>query len=200
MRVCGEHRGGAVAAAHPTDADSTALAEGLLDVLLGMHRLMRAQPPHDSDAAPPGQGGRDRPEFAEKGGQFRLLRVLYKRGQLTMQEIAAALDVAPPTVTGVVKRLLEQGYVERLRDDADWRTVSVALTDEGRGVIRRHHRERAVALERRIELLSEQERSTLRDALPALVHLVLLTQGPEKKAAVGPASRSRDAATPEERA
>lgn len=183
--------------------DDAKLAEALLELLPGLHKLGRGHPPEGEhghhrgggpdgarcgegsdrargdegghhqhagpDGAGDGQGGRG---FRERGGQFRLLRVLQKRGRVPMQELAAHLDVAPPTATGVVKRLLEQGYVERVRDDADWRTVWVELTDQGREAVVRHHRERVEAIRGRIERLDEGERATLRDALPVLARLL----------------------------
>ena len=153
------------------------LAEALIDVLRGMHRLMR-QPHPVSDQQHPGyvanRGGHSQPE---KPGQFKLLMILTKRGRLAMQELAAALDVAPPTVTAMVKRLLEQGYVERVRDDADWRTVWVELTDQGREAVTQHHRVRVAALRQRIERLDLEERAKLRDAIPVLAHLLELQPG-----------------------
>jgi DNA-binding MarR family transcriptional regulator len=150
------------------------LAEALIDVLRGMHRLMR-QPHPVSDKQHAGYGAsRGGHSLLEKPGQFKLLMILTKRGRLAMQELAAALDVAPPTVTAMVKRLLEQGYVERVRDDADWRTVWVELTDQGREAVTQHHRERVAALRQRIEQLDPEERATLRDAIPVLAHLLEL--------------------------
>jgi DNA-binding MarR family transcriptional regulator len=148
----------------PSGQSVASTAEDLLDSLLGLHGLMRRQ--HRGDEQ---HGG-----VPEKRGQFRLLRVLFKRGRLTMQELAASLDVAPPTVTGMIKRLLEQGYVERVHDDADWRNVWIELTEEGREAIVRHHRERAAALQELIEQLDEEEHAKLKEAIPVLDRLLEL--------------------------
>ena len=159
-------RGGHVA--RVPDLDNDRLAEQLLDLLLGLHKLMRGGPPPGGvDAPEPGGRG-----FPEAKGQFRLMRVLVQRGRLPMQELAAHLDVAPPTATGIVKRLLEQGYVERGHDDADWRAVWVELTPAGREAITRHHQERVAALRGRIERLSPEERAQLGGAIPALAALL----------------------------
>ena len=72
----------------------------------------------------------------------------------------------------MVRRLPEPGYVERLREEGDWRTVWVELTEQGREAVVRHHRERVEAIHRRIERLDEGERATLRDALPVLARLL----------------------------
>lgn len=153
-------------------------AEALLELLPALHRLARGRFP---------AGGRERPEchrrghrsgqdLAEKRGQHRVLMVLSGRERCTMQELATALDVAPPTVTGMVKRLLSQGYVERVHDEGDWRNVWVQLTDEGREAITRSQRERVATLESRVAELSEEDQARIREAIPALERLLGLGQ------------------------
>ncbi len=184
-----------------TGNDPAELAEALSTVLRGMHRLMR-QPHPVSDRQHPGfDGGRGAQNQPDKPGQFKLLMILTRRRRLAMQELATALDVAPPTVTGMVKRLLEQGYVERVRDDSDWRTVWVELTEQGREAVTRHHRERVAALRQRIEQLDPEERATLRDAIPVLAHLLELQPVPGANCRPGPEQGTRAEAPgdPEER-
>ena len=98
-----------------------ALATAILDVLPRLNRRLRADLPLASDAASSEQEWRDISELRTSNGQVTLLRLLVARERCTMQEIAEHLAVTPPTATMMVKRLLSQGYVERLRDDADWR-------------------------------------------------------------------------------
>ncbi len=105
-------------------------------------------------------------------GQFRLLRVLLTHERSTMQELAALLDVAPPTVTGLIKRLLAQGYVERVHDEADWRNIWIRLTEEGRQAVTNYDRQRIFALQQRIERLSLEEQAKLQAVFPVLCHLL----------------------------
>ena len=94
----------------------TELAEALHELLPGIHRLTKGRPPL-GDRAGLCVGGNDESGPTDSGrrgdheqrGQFRLLIVLLKRGRLTMQDLAAAMEVTPPTVTGIVRRLIEQG-------------------------------------------------------------------------------------------
>jgi DNA-binding MarR family transcriptional regulator len=72
----------------------------------------------------------------------------------------------------MVKRLLAQGYIERNRDEVDWRTVWVKPTESGRLAVNVFQQARLASLQRRLERLSDTERSTLMAALPALQHLV----------------------------
>jgi len=63
--------------------------------------------------------------------RFELLGILLKQGPLPAGELAAAVGVSPATVSQVLDRLEEDGYVERVRSDADRRVVLVALTRRG---------------------------------------------------------------------
>lgn len=71
-------------------------------------------------------------------GQDQALQVL-ARGPMTMGELAASLQVKPPTASKTIGRLSQQGLVVRQSFDGDARLVQVALTPEGEN--------RALALE-----------------------------------------------------
>ena len=53
-------------------------------------------------------------------------------GPLTQRELAAAVQVEDQTMSRTVERLERSGYVERRRDDADRRRITVTLTPTGR--------------------------------------------------------------------
>jgi DNA-binding MarR family transcriptional regulator len=62
------------------------------------------------------------------GVLFRLLR----GGDMPLGELAQSLDSTPRNVTGLVDHLERDGYVERVPDPADRRSVRARLTDKGR--------------------------------------------------------------------
>lgn len=105
-------------------------------------------------------------------GQFRLLRVLLTRERTTMQELATLLDVAPPTVTGLIKRLLAQGYVARVHDETDWRNIWIQITEQGRQAITYYDQQRIATLQQRIEHLSPEEQGRLQAVFPVLLHIL----------------------------
>ncbi|HET7640184.1 MAG TPA: MarR family transcriptional regulator [Ktedonobacteraceae bacterium] len=105
-------------------------------------------------------------------GQFRLLRVLLTRERTTMQELATLLDVAPPTVTGLIKRLLAQGYVARVHDETDWRNIWIQITEQGRQAITYYDQQRIATLQQRIEHLSSEEQDRLQAVFPVLLHIL----------------------------
>jgi DNA-binding MarR family transcriptional regulator len=62
--------------------------------------------------------------------QVRVLRRLAKRPQ-ALGQLAAGLNLAPPSMTRLVDRLEERGLIARQRDDDDRRKVVANLTEMG---------------------------------------------------------------------
>ena len=75
--------------------------------------------------------------WAERGltmPQVRVLFELVEADERSAGELAEALSVAPPTITGLTDRLVKQDLVERREDPRDRRVVLLALTDGGRAL------------------------------------------------------------------
>ncbi len=144
------------------------VAEELLDVLHLLRRFMtHGLPECEGKPEHPGKYKHHRGfDPQDKRGQTRLMFTLLKHGRMTMQDLAEHLGVTPPTVTGMVKRLVEQDLVRRVHDETDWRSVWVELTDQGRDTITAHHRDRVTALQQRLDRLEEEDRRRLTAALP----------------------------------
>ena len=66
-------------------------------------------------------------------GQDKVLESLQAVEGLTMSEIAARLDVRPPTASKMAARMAAQGLLERKGREGDARMVMVSITDVGRG-------------------------------------------------------------------
>ena len=66
--------------------------------------------------------------------RFEVLTLLSftREGCLPMGKLGSRLQVHPASVTSAVDRLVGQGYVERVRGDADKRVVRAVLTEAGR--------------------------------------------------------------------
>lgn len=60
--------------------------------------------------------------------QFAALFTLWKRGPLSQNLLGRLLAMDPPTVKGVVARLMARGLVVREKDASDARLLRVALT------------------------------------------------------------------------
>ncbi len=64
--------------------------------------------------------------------EFRLIRVLGRRGNCSMGELAADLALAESSLTAVADRLVRKRLLARRRAENDRRVVRVALTPAGR--------------------------------------------------------------------
>ncbi len=152
--------------------DEMEIADELLDLIPTLLRQVRADMPRETEVAEGGADWQAVSELRATTGQARLLRILSKRQRCTMQELADGLDVAAPTATAMVKRLLTQGFVERVRDEQDWRVVWISPTERGLRAVTLYDQYRRANLQQRLAHLSGEERAQLRSALPVLRHLI----------------------------
>lgn len=149
----------------------TDLASALLDIAPRLLRRVRADLPLENDAVSD-PTLREVAELRATPGQLTLLGTLVERERCTMQELAEQLTVAPSTATAMVKRLVAQGYIERSRDETDWRSVWVKPTQAGRRAVEVFQSTQLNTLQKRLARLSEAERASIQAALPALYHLI----------------------------
>jgi DNA-binding MarR family transcriptional regulator len=97
---------------------------------------------------------------------------LDEEGPMRISELAAAEAVAQPTMTGLIQRLEDDGFVRRTRDVDDARAVQVAITTAGSNHLEHYRAARAEALRARLDGLDPAVLAALAAALPALDHLV----------------------------
>ena len=94
--------------------------------------------------------------------QLHVLFMLMSDGPVTMGRLAESLDVSLPNVTGIVDRMVENGMVQRSRDEGDRRVVTVSATAAGRHTVDEidlvRRRQLAAVLE---QLSADQQRRAL---------------------------------------
>jgi DNA-binding MarR family transcriptional regulator len=71
------------------------------------------------------------------GAQAVVLAVLDQAPAQSVNDLAARTFTHQSTVSGVVERLVERGFVARVRSKTDARRIGLALTPSGRAVLRR---------------------------------------------------------------
>lgn len=69
--------------------------------------------------------------------QYLVMVLLWEQGSCSVGEIGARLGLESSTLSPLLKRLDAMGLVRRGRDPRDERSVTVALTPEGRALRRR---------------------------------------------------------------
>lgn len=85
--------------------------------------------------------------------------------QNPMTTVAARLDVTLATLTIAVNRLVEKGFIERVRDASDRRRVLLSLTKQGRQVYRVHGLFHKQLIEEALSGLNAEEEVVLAESL-----------------------------------
>ena len=94
------------------------------------------------------------------------------RGPRRITELAEYEGLAQPTMTLLVKRLEERGWVARERDAADGRVVLVSLTAAGAEALEQARAGYRAVLQRHLAAMSADEAAALTTATEALGHLI----------------------------
>lgn len=110
--------------------------------------------------------------------QLELLRLADQQPGITVAGAAAALALAPNTVSTLVNQLGRAGLLLRTPDEHDGRVAHLAPTESGAARLTAWRDRRAELLEAALGELSGSERDALYSCLPALEHL---TQALEKE-------------------
>ncbi|WP_019423503.1 MarR family winged helix-turn-helix transcriptional regulator [Paenibacillus sp. OSY-SE] len=66
--------------------------------------------------------------------QYLTLLALWERDGMTVKSLGARLYLDSGTLTPMLKRMEQQGLLERMRDPEDERKVIITLTDKGRAM------------------------------------------------------------------
>lgn len=138
---------------HPPDAVDVAAVLALYDAL--MRRI----------------AGQRQPEIVDLSismSQTKVLMLLGAARELHMSALVSQLGLSLSTVSGLVDRLVEQGYALRHDDPADRRQVVVTITDAGSGLLERFRELGGAALRQLLETLSSDELATVGRAVEIL--------------------------------
>jgi DNA-binding MarR family transcriptional regulator len=102
------------------------------------------------------------------GPQRLVIRLVTRFPGITAGQIAELLHVHPSTLTGVLKRLQRQGFIQRRSDPQDRRRAILGITEKGRSIALAHGGtvEAAVGL-----VMSRTPHARLQDARRVLTDL-----------------------------
>lgn len=108
--------------------------------------------------------------------QAYLLRLLDRRGRLSMSDLAASLGIKLSGGTALVDRAVEAGWVERQRDPDDRRVVWVEVSPGGERVLSELRRTRAQIFARYLTRLEPDEIETLATLLSRAAETIALKE------------------------
>ena len=107
------------------------------------------------------------------------LHTLSRFGPMRLTELTATQQMTQPAITQMVRRLEDDGLLERRDDPRDARAVLIQLTSRGAQVIEARRAARVERLASLFDLLSPEERATIAAVVPALAHVIALASTPE---------------------
>lgn len=108
-----------------------------------------------------------------------VLHTLSRKGPMRLTELTATEQMTQPAITQMVRRLEDDGLLERRADPRDARAVLVQLTLRGAQIIETRRAARVERLTRLLDRLSPVERAAIASAVPALAHAIELERTPE---------------------
>ncbi len=103
--------------------------------------------------------------------EWRVLATLHDGEPLTVSQLAREVLSKQPTVTKLVQRMAEQGWVEMRADAADQRRTLVAVTPAGRRLVKPLVEEAKQHEARILRALGATEKKALRQLLEKLAAL-----------------------------
>jgi DNA-binding MarR family transcriptional regulator len=115
------------------------------------------------------RGGREAEQAGVHGAQLFAMQKLAEGPAASLGELARRTFTDPSSVSVVVTRLVERGLVTRTVDSDDRRRVLIALTPQGRAVVRRAPRAAQARLVAAAQALPERQLASLSSGLRALV-------------------------------
>jgi DNA-binding MarR family transcriptional regulator len=111
------------------------------------------------------------------GSQVEVLRLVETVPGLGVRDAAAALHLAPNTVSTLVGGLGAAGMLDRRADPDDRRATQLHLTPAATTRLRRWRDERDRVLATALERLDADDRAALEGSLPALERLLAALEG-----------------------
>lgn len=100
--------------------------------------------------------------------QLHVMHLLDRHGELAMSHLAEMLDVSLSAATGLVDRVVERGFLERIRVPSDRRVVLVRITDAGRQTLEDVEILRVEIIEQVLDELDEAQLAGVASAMADL--------------------------------
>ena len=97
--------------------------------------------------------------------QFHALFFLNGLDPISMSELAAKMNISRQHLTPLIDKLEEHGFIERIHDKNDRRSVKISLTPPGSNYLAQHRKETLALIAGRFERLSVEEINELHTAI-----------------------------------
>lgn len=96
-----------------------------------------------------------------KGIRFKYLKVIHKRKEVTLTELADHFSISKPTVNEVINHFIDNGIVKKRKSESDKRINYISLTEIGEVLATTNTLESQRAVDKMFETLSKKDIKTL---------------------------------------
>ncbi len=103
-----------------------------------------------------------------KKSQRRILIILRDEESITQRELTEKLSIKPASVSEVLAKLANKGYIIRVPSSIDKRTMVISLTEEGRRVADEAYQSRSLRIVEMLSCFDDDEKDTLLSLLEKL--------------------------------
>jgi DNA-binding MarR family transcriptional regulator len=97
--------------------------------------------------------------------EFSILMLVAANPQINQKRLGAALDISAPNMAVTLDRMVERGWVERVRSTQDRRAQQIHLTAKGVEVVQRAEKIASTMENATLKVLSPAERALLIELL-----------------------------------
>jgi DNA-binding MarR family transcriptional regulator len=104
-----------------------------------------------------------------KIAEFSILMLVAGNGEVNQRQLGQALDISPPNMAATLDRMVERGWIERVRSTHDRRAQHIHLTAAGRDLADRARGIASTMEDPALAALSRAERALLIEMLRKLV-------------------------------
>jgi len=100
-----------------------------------------------------------------KVSEFSLLVLVASNPKVNQKQLGQALDISPPNMAVTIDKLVERGWVERVRSEQDRRAMQIHLTPAGVDLVQRAEKIASTMEAPALKALSAAERAMLIELL-----------------------------------
>ncbi len=111
-------------------------------------------------------------KFGVSLAEFRCLKILFERGEVTVKELAQNMELTSSRITRIVDGLVDKNYVLRISGKNDRRTFHLSLTSKGNTISKKLIQHHQMIHEDIVKFIPEKDRKQLIQSLEVLNHAV----------------------------
>ncbi|AKL97143.1 transcriptional regulator MarR family [Clostridium aceticum] len=103
--------------------------------------------------------------------QFQALFIIHRFGLCNMSNLSETIEVSKGTMTCMLNKLVEDGYVERSSSAKDRRNVYVSLTQAGEKKVKQIKNKLLVTIDEKVRNLDESMQKEIQGVLEILMNI-----------------------------